>query len=141
MKYILATTLFFLSAQLHADQAVFHGENAVVPDPVQQELIATSIHALLEDCSVAIKVDKSEIKLHNRRLEVTFTQPVNFDTPPAGKINGVNRVIVSLWDNAEETMRMNIYAYTNKEIYSFSKYAHLAYPVINMIRQPMPPGK
>ena len=141
MKHILGTILFLLSAQLHADQAKFYGDNAVVPDPVQQELIAASIYALLQDCSVASRIDKSEIQLQHRRIEVRFSNTVAFDLPPAGKVSGINKVIVSLPDNAEQTMRMNIYAYNQDDVYSLSKYRHLAYPIINMIRQPMSPAR
>lgn len=141
MKYILVAFLFFLSGQVKADQAKFYGDKAVEPDPVQQELVAASIYALLQDCSVAIKIDRREVKLHSRRLEVTYSRPVEFTIPPAGKVNGIHKVIVSLWNNAEQTMRMSIYAYSQDDVYSLSKYVHLAYPIINMIKQPMPPLK
>ena len=138
---LLSTALLLSSFNVAADEVRFFGPNSVVPDSIQKEMIAASINALVQDCAVAIKISKKNIALIKRGLEVNFTKPVIFNAPPAGKVVNINKVVVSLWDNAEESYGMDIYAYNDSEVYLLGKYRHLAYPIINMIIRPMPPNK
>ena len=123
-----------------ANEVQYFGPNSVVPDALQKEMIASSVIALIQDCTVATKISKNKTKLVERGLEVNFTKPVTFNAQPAGKVNNINRVVVMLWDNAEENYGMDIYAYNDSEVYLLGKYMHLAYPIINMIISPMPPN-
>jgi len=139
MKSIPVAILILFSLSIHANEAKFLGENAVIPDPVQSELIAASIEALVQDCSTAIKIEKPGTR-NGPGVEVTYSsQTIDFDHPPAGKVTGVTKVIVRLWDNAERNYGMHIYAYSGSDVYSLGKYSRLAYPIINMIQRPMPP--
>jgi len=141
VKSIFMATLIFASFSVQANEAIFFGENAVTPDPVQSELIASSIEALVQDCSSATKIDKLPI-IDGQGIEATFsTRSIEFNFPSAGKVTGVTKVIVRLWDNAEQNMGMDIYAFSGANIYSLGKYSRLAYPIINMIKRPMPPNK
>ena len=141
MKSIIFGILIFSSFLVHANEARFLGENAVIPDPGQGEEIASSIEALVLDCSSATKVE-SVPDSNNPGVEVIFsTRAIEFDRPSAGKVTGVTKVIVRLWDNAEKNYGMDIYAFSGTNIYSLGKYSRLAYPIINMIMRPMPPNK
>ena len=142
MKVILLSiALLSVSLNLEASDVKYFGENAVVPDPGQKELIAASIEALVQDCSVATKIKEIKIQKIFRGLEVNYSSPISFNHPPAGNVASVNKVIVRLWDNAEKSYGMDIYAYTDSDIYLLGKYRRLGYPIINMILRPMPPNK
>lgn len=126
---------------VHANEARFLGENAVMPDPVQRELIASSIEALVQDCSSAVKVE-SLPESSNPGVEAIFsTRAIEFNHPSAGKVTGVTKVVVRLWDNAENNYGMDIYAFSGPNIYLLGKYSRLAYPIVNMIIRPMPPNQ
>jgi len=141
VRIVFIAILIFASFPILANEAIFFGENSVVPDPVQSELIASSIEALVQDCSSATKIDKLPI-IDGQGIEATFsTRPIAFNLPSAGNVTGVTKVIVELWDNAEQNMGMDIYAFSGANIYSLGKYSRLAYPIINMIKRPMPPNK
>jgi len=141
VRKIFIVILISLSFSLQANEARFFGENAITPDPVQSELIASSIEALIQDCSSAAKIDNLPI-IDGQGIEATYsTLPIEFSHPPAGKVAGVTKVIVRLWDNAENNYGMDIYAISGSDIYSLGKYSRLAYPIINMIQRPMPPNK
>lgn len=141
VRSIFIAILIFPSFSIQANEAVFFGENAVIPDPVQGELIAASIEALVQDCSSAVKIDKLPA-IDGQGVEVNFsTQSIEFNHPSVGNVTGVTKVIVRLWDNAEQNMGMDIYAISGANIYSLGKYSRLAYPIINMIKRPMPPNK
>ena len=104
-------------------------------------MISKSIIALVNDCKTATKISKNEVRPVNRGLEVSFTYPIMFNALPAGKQSNIKKVVIGLWDNAEESYGMDIYAYNDTEIYLLGKYVYLAYPIINMILRPMPPNK
>jgi len=141
LRSIIFGILILPSLLVHANEARFLGENAVIPDPVQSELIASSIEALVLDCSSAIKIESLR-ESNNPGVEAIFsTRAIEFDHPSAGKVTGVTRVIVRLWDNAGKNYGMDIYAFSGTNIYSLGKYSRLAYPIINMIIRPMPPNK
>ena len=141
MRDFFIALLIFPSFSVQANEARFFGENAVIPDPVQSELIASSIEALIQDCSSATEMEKLPI-ISGQGIEATFSsRSIEFNHPPAGKVTDVTKVIVMLWDNAEENYGMDIYAFSGANIYSLGKYSRLAYPIINMIKQPMPPNK
>ena len=141
MRKIFIVIPLLLSFSLHANEARFFGESAVTPDPVQSELIAASIDALIQDCSSATRIESLPV-IDGQGIEVTYsTHPIEFDHHPAGRVTGVTKVIVRLWDNAEQNLGMDIYAFSGSDIYSLGKYSRLAYPVINMIKRPMPPNK
>ena len=120
---------------------MFIGANSVVPDKVQTILISKSIIALVNDCKTATKIGKNEVRPVNRGLVVSFTDPIMFSAPPAGKQSDIKKVVIRLWDNAEESYGMDIYAYNDREVYLLGKYEYLAYPIINMMIRPMPPNK
>lgn len=141
MRSLFIATLILIPFSIQANEARFFGENAVVPDPVQSELIAASIEALVQDCSTAAKIEKPRLT-GGQGVEATFSSgAIEFNHPPVGKITGVTKVIVRLWDNAEKNYGMDIYAFSGANIYSLGKYSRLAYPIINMIKRPMPPSK
>jgi hypothetical protein len=141
VRCIVIVVLVLLPFSTQANEARFFGANAVVPDPTQSELIAASIDALVQDCSSAEKIDALPV-IDGQGIEATYTtQPIEFDIHPAGKVSGVTKVIVRLWENAERNFGMDIYAFSGSDIYSLGKYSRLAYPIINMIRRPMPPNK
>ena len=137
----LSTALLLITLNVSANDVQYIGPNSVVPDALQKEMIASSVIALVRDCTVATKIGKNETKLVERGLEVNFTRPVTFNAHPAGKVNNINKVVVRLWENAEENFGMDIYAYNDSEVYLLGKYMHLAYPIINMVIRPMPPNK
>jgi len=141
LRSIIFGILMLPPLLVHANEARFLGENAVIPDPVQSELIASSIEALVQDCSSATKVDTLPDS-KNPGVEAIFsTRAIEFNHPSAGKVIGVTKVVVRLWDNAENNYGMDIYAFSGSNIYSLGKYSRLAYPIINMIIRPMPPNK
>ncbi|MDH3612716.1 MAG: hypothetical protein OEU90_02725 [Gammaproteobacteria bacterium] len=141
MREIFIVIPIFLSFSLQANEARFFGDSAVTPDPVQSELIAASIDALVQDCSSATKIENLPL-IDGQGIEATYsTHPIEFDLHPAGRVTGVTKVIVKLWDNAERNFGMDIYAFSGSDIYSLGKYSRLAYPIINMIKRPMPPNK
>lgn len=137
---LAAIILLLLSVNVTANEVRFYGPNAVIPDAHQQTMIAESIDALVHDCTVATKIGEDEVKSVIRGLEVHFTKPITVTAPPAGEIKNINKVVVRLWDNAEQSYGMDIYAYNNTDVYLLGKYTYLAYPIINMIIRPMPPS-
>lgn len=137
---LLSVVLLSLSLHLEANEAKYFGENAVIPDAVQKELIAASVEALVQDCSAATKIEETYMKKMVRGLEVNYSTPIKYNHP-AGNITGITKVIIRLWDNAERSYGMDIYAFTESDIYLLGKYMHLAYPIINMILRPMPPNE
>ena len=139
---LLLIVLLSWSFQLWANNAKYLGESAVIQDAVQQELIAASIETLVvQDCSVASKIEQTTMKSIGKGVEVNYSIPIAFNHPPAGRVTNVNKVIIRLWDNAEQSMGMDIYAFRGDDVYLLGKYRSLAYPIINMIMQPMPPNK
>ena len=132
--------MLLISLNVYADEVRYFGPNSVIPDSLQGEMIASSVIALIQDCTVATKISQNKTKIVERGLEVNFTNPVIFNAQPAGKVNNINRVVVRLWDDAEVNYGMDIYAYNGSEVYLLGKYQHLAYPIINMIIRPMPPN-
>lgn len=104
------------------------------------EMISKSVVALVHDCKTATKIGFDDVKPVSRGLEARFAQPVMFSAPPAGRQGNIRKVVVRLWDNAETSYGMDIYAYNDAEVYLLGKYVHLAYPIINMILRPMPPA-
>lgn len=139
---LLLIALFLFSPFLGASEVKFFGENLVIPDSGQSELIAMSIQTLISnDCSVAVMTSEEDIILKNKGLEVNYSNSIEFDHPPVGKVEGIKKVVITLDENVEKNYRMYIYAYTETKIYSLSKYFSLGYPIINMIMRPMPPNK
>ena len=126
---------------IEASEVIFFGENAVVPDLVQKEMIANSIIALVEDCSIATQIKQTEIIHTGQGLEVIFSSPIEFSSSPAGRVTNVSRIVIRLWNNAEKNYGMYIYAYADSQVYLLAKYHRLAYPIINMIKRPMPPNQ
>ena len=137
---LLSAVLLSMALNVAANDVKYFGPNAVIPDAVQKDMIAASIDALIQDCAVATKISRNEIRRIKRGLEVNYSNPVTFNSPPAGKVSNINKVVVSLWDNAEESYGMDIYAFSDSEVFLLGKYKHLSYPIINMIIRPMPPN-
>ncbi len=141
MKTILFTFLLFLSFGLSASEVTFYSPHAVISDRVQKEMIAKSIIALVEDCSVATKIKNKDIVSNGQGIEVIYSIPIELNHRPVGRVKNIYKVVVRLGDKAEKNYNMYIYAFTKTDVYLLGKYNRLAYPIISMIKRPIPPNE